>query len=431
MFSHSRSYTTEHRQAPQLAAGFSLIEIMVGMVIGMLGLVIMMQVFTLSEGQKRSTTGGGDAQSGGAIALFGLQRDLRQAGFGITDVKLAGCNLTLPGGLVIANLGPVTINHPAITSPNDDGSKNDRNTDTLMIVYGNSNGTPQGDGILNQTVQTSYVVKTPTGYNAGDYLIAVSNASAATLPPPIPCPALTLDRLQGAPVVIPPSTNGVLTVQPGVPLAYGASNGTLFNLGQNPKILTYAIRGGNLMVCQYITTANAIVDCGNTANWTVAASTIVSLQAQSGRDVLLGLTPLTTTMDGIVDRYDNWNLTAAENPARAFPPANVLNACARIKISAVRIALVARNANYEKTDLATDISVTMTAPVWEGSTAYAAPNPPTAADRVSWAANPIDLSANSGLTAPATWRNYRYKVLQTVVPLRNLTLAWQGVATGC
>ena len=414
-----------NQSTPRRQAGFSLVEIMVGMVIGMLGLIIMMQVFTLSEGQKRSTTGGGDAQSSGAIALFGLQRDLRQAGFGITDVKLAGCDLTLRAGLVLTNLGPVTINHPSITGQ-------DANTDTLLIVYGNSNGTPQGDGILTQTVQTSYVVKTPTGYNAGDYVVATSNASAATLPPPIPCPTLTLDRLQGAPVVIPPSTNGVLNVQPGVPLAYGASNGTLFNLGQSPKFLAYAIRSGNLTLCDYM-----INDCGNAGNnnnsavWVPVASGIASLKAQYGRDVIFGLNPAATTMDGSVDRYDNWNLTAAENPARAFPPAAVLNACARIKISAVRIALVARNANYEKTDPITDISVTMSAPLWEGSVAYAAPVPPTAADRVSWDANPINLTANSGLVAPATWRNYRYKVLQTVVPLRNLTLAWQGVATGC
>ena len=71
------------------AAGFSLVEIMVGMVIGMLGLIIMMQVFSLSESQKRTTTGGGDAHSNGAIALFGLQRDLRQAGFGVSDPNAA------------------------------------------------------------------------------------------------------------------------------------------------------------------------------------------------------------------------------------------------------------------------------------------------------------------------------------------------------
>ena len=420
MFTHPRSYP-----ATRPDSGFSLVEIMVGMVIGMLGLVIMMQVFTLSEGQKRSTTGGGDAQSGGAIALFGLQRDLRQAGFGITDVKLAGCDLTLPanatrGQVVLTNLGPVTINHPLITG-------HDNSTDTLLIVYGNSNGSPQGDGILSQTVQTSYVVKTPTSYNSGDYVIATPAASAASLPPPIPCPALTLDRVNGPPVVIPPSTNGVLNVLPGVP---GVSNGTLYNLGQSPKILAYAIRGGNLTLCDFMRNdCSAAGNNGNAMIWVPVASNIASIRAQYGRDMFNGLNPADLKMDGIVDRYDNWNLIAANNPAwPALPLANmntVLTACVRIKISAVRIVLVARNANYEKT------IVTANAPAWEASAAYAAPNPPTAADRVSWSANPIDLTENIGLTAPASWQNYRYKVLQTVVPLRNLTLAWQGVPTGC
>ena len=52
-------YSTMHR----LSAGFSLVEIMIGMVIGMLGIIVMMQIFALSEGQKRTTTGGGDAQN--------------------------------------------------------------------------------------------------------------------------------------------------------------------------------------------------------------------------------------------------------------------------------------------------------------------------------------------------------------------------------
>jgi type IV pilus assembly protein PilW len=52
---------------------------MVAMVIGMIGMIIMMQVFSTAEGQRRATTGTGDAQSNGAMALYALQRDIRQA----------------------------------------------------------------------------------------------------------------------------------------------------------------------------------------------------------------------------------------------------------------------------------------------------------------------------------------------------------------
>ena len=122
------------------AAGFTLVEIMVGMVIGMLGLIIMMQVFSLSEGQKRTTTGGGDAQSNGAIALFGLQRDLRQAGFGVSDPNLLGCSVALRAGVTLNGFAPVTINHAGIPA-------GDPNTDTLLLVYSRTRGSPQGDRI--------------------------------------------------------------------------------------------------------------------------------------------------------------------------------------------------------------------------------------------------------------------------------------------
>lgn len=64
-------------------AGFSLVEVMVGMVIALLGVIIIFQVFAVSEGIKRTTTSGGDAVQNGASALFSLERSLKEAGYGI------------------------------------------------------------------------------------------------------------------------------------------------------------------------------------------------------------------------------------------------------------------------------------------------------------------------------------------------------------
>ena len=50
-------------------AGFSLVEIMVGLVIGMFSIIVMLQLFSLSEERKRTTTGGSDAMSEGVMAL--------------------------------------------------------------------------------------------------------------------------------------------------------------------------------------------------------------------------------------------------------------------------------------------------------------------------------------------------------------------------
>lgn len=344
------------------SGGFSLVEIMVGMVIGMLGIIVMMQIFALAEGQKRTTTGGGDAQNNGAIALYGLQRDIRQSGYGISNFGLIGCNVLLRPGLTLTAMAPTTIFPAGMLNPLIPAG--DANTDSLLVVYGNTNGSPQGDGITATTVapHTSYPVQTPTSFTPGDNVVALPQTR------PTPC-NLTLTQVAS---VVSPSVN----VNTGAAMTNGA---TLYNLGQSPQIQAYAIRGGNLTVCDF--TAN---DCslaantGNSAIWVPIASNIVSMRAEYGHDA-------NTPMDGIVDGFDQ------VTPATA---------CNWVKTSAVRLVLVARSGQYEK------IAVTTVAPAWLGS-----------------AGTPVIL------TADANWQNYRYKVFQTVVPIRNVV--WMGVQAGC
>src|SRR5713101_5014312 len=89
-------------------AGFSLVEILVGMVIGLLGIIIITQIFALAEGQKRTTTSGADAQTNGNIALFTIERDARQAGFGMTLAGL-GCVINTSFNGSTANPGALTL----------------------------------------------------------------------------------------------------------------------------------------------------------------------------------------------------------------------------------------------------------------------------------------------------------------------------------
>ncbi len=60
--------------------GFSLVELMVGLVVGMLTLLVVLQSLSLFEGQKRTTVTGADAQENGLMALYMLERDARMAG---------------------------------------------------------------------------------------------------------------------------------------------------------------------------------------------------------------------------------------------------------------------------------------------------------------------------------------------------------------
>ena len=99
---------------PRRPSGFSLVELMVGIVVAMAAVIVVMQVFKVSEGQRRNTTGGDDAATTGAIALSLMQRDLRQAGQGFTTAQLLDCKLNLGNGRSVGELVPVQINPTGI-----------------------------------------------------------------------------------------------------------------------------------------------------------------------------------------------------------------------------------------------------------------------------------------------------------------------------
>ena len=96
-------------------AGVTLIELMIGMLIGMLAILVISQVMLVSEGQKRTTTGGADAQVNGALSLYAIQRDIQIAGYGFSsNPEILGCQIRaqfagalLPG--VSGRLSPLVI----------------------------------------------------------------------------------------------------------------------------------------------------------------------------------------------------------------------------------------------------------------------------------------------------------------------------------
>lgn len=360
--------------------GFSLIEILIALVIGLVSTLAIMQLFSLSAGQKAAISGSGDAQTNGALALYSLERDIRQAGYGASALNLLGCRLqvTTSSGatLTLSALAPVTINHPDIPA-------GDTNTDTLLVMYGSDNGTAEGDGILAPSTSPSYTVKAPTAFAVNDRVIALPVTR------PSPC-SLVLGRVYGKSNNFPNVTGW----------ASGMINGTLFNLGQAPRILAYAIRGGNLTVCDFLTN-----NCGDTnasgdsTFWVPIVNGIVGLRAQYGRDT-------STTMDGVVDRYDQSVASPTTTPAVSSVQ------CGWARVSAVRIALAARAGQRATT------AVTATAPTWAGSTASAGNS-----------TTPASVATPFNLSALTDWQHYRYKVFETVVPIRNIILL--GVQTGC
>lgn len=368
---------TYNRQ--QRMMGFSLVEVMVAMVIGMLAMIVMMQVFSVFEGQKRTTTSGSEAQNTGALTLDTLERDIGMAGYGISSSKLVACDLVLPSGFTIKDLGPVTINaNPNVVAPGD------AQTDTLLLLYGNSNSPAEGQGITSITAPSIYAVQSSSSFAAGDKVIAVTNVA---MPQPNPC-VLAMTSVVSSGATASPFSEDV-TVASGVA---GVNNGVLYNLGPSPVAHAYAVRNGNLTMCDYmVNNCGDKTQTGNPLVWAEVARDVVSLRAQYGSD------NTQPNMDGVVDKY------------RQNTPQTT---CAWMRTLSIRLGLAVRSGQLEKK------SVTTGPPAWAGGPGGGASAvQPTGSDYT-----PFDLTGNP------SWQLYRYKVYQTTIPLRNMTWA---VDTGC
>lgn len=367
---------------PLYCKGYNLLELMVGLVIASISTLVVMQVLMVYEGQKRAAVSGDDALNTGAIALYSLQRDITLSGYGLSAWSVLGCNLQLPSGVTLTSMAPVTINHASIPA-------GDANTDTLLMVFGNGQGGPEGIKISNQTSAQDLVLLSTIGYLVNDQVIPAPQTRV------FPC---TLNIHTIADV-----DSSIKTVSLDSATA-GMADGRLFNLGQNPGItvVVYAIRNGNLTVCDYV--AN---DCGSEGNknnpaiWLPVASNIVGLRAQYGRDT-------SVPMDLAVDVYDQ--TTPATPSSDQFP-------CLWVRIGIIRLVVVSRNSMPAGKPCdplhpsVEPVCATTSVPTWAGS-----------------ANASVNLSSS---TTPAgfNWQDFRYKVLETTVPIRNILIS--GVLTKC
>ena len=72
-------------------AGFSLVELMVGLTIGLIVILVVTQTLAIFEGQKRTTASGADAQQSGLMGLFAIEQDVRMAGAGFNSIPTFSC----------------------------------------------------------------------------------------------------------------------------------------------------------------------------------------------------------------------------------------------------------------------------------------------------------------------------------------------------
>jgi type IV pilus assembly protein PilW len=362
--------------------GFTLMELMVGMTIGMIATIIIVQVMSVFEAQKRTTTGSADAQTNGGIALYSIAREMQMAGYPMfpgADTALS-CTTITYGGTGITDISPVSITEVAAVAGVSAAS------DSITIRYGSSTTTGAVPGASPgvQTPINSMDIPTKVA-TVGSHLGCQANASVTS----------TDATMINTGAICAMSTLTAVTTVPGTPNLYKVTlNDTT---GAIPKAnlaclgpwneVTYAVNAatGNL---ERTVRINGVL-----IGTTPSVVGIVNLQAQYGISATASSNQVTSWVDA---SGATWGAAALALPA---------NAANRNRIKAVRIAIVARNAKMEQSAVSTACS----------STTAANPTGLCAWDGSAFAAPAIDLSQGD-----ANWAKYRYRVFETTISLRNV-----------
>ena len=247
-------------------AGFSLVELMVGLVIGLLATLAIMQVFGAFEGQKRTTSGNADAQTNGSVALYNLQREVKLAGYGLPlfdeeDMPLT-CNTTSLATTATGTAPSIPINIVPIAI--QDGGAAAGASDTITVHFGSSNsaGVSSKVNAIAGTAGTPIDIGNNMNCNNNDIVIAIdgNNCVAQQVTPPPPFPnAINL-------TVIPRVNNTQITLHSnGLPPNDIKAGSKLSCIG-TWNTVTYAINANNQL----------------TRNGTAIVDGIVNIQAQYG-----------------------------------------------------------------------------------------------------------------------------------------------------
>jgi len=357
--------------------GFTLVELMVGMVIGLIATLAMMNVMINAEEQKRTTTGGMDAQVNAALALTALTRDIEKAGYGFSSItEIVGCPLqnsyrgTGLAGMP-ANLVPLIITPGVSGAPDTIRTiSSNKNSFSIPIRVTAPNYTPGTS--LEFNVASVRGVEGPVTDGSGNLLFS-GNLMVAATNAATPCQIFEVTSVAGSKVARLDTANWNPASFPNRSYANGS---VLVNLGSLGDA-TYFVDNGDLKQTSFVRASN-----GSASYQTFTVhNNIVQIKALYGKD---------TNNDGAVDTWDT--VTPTTNAGW-------------LQLIAVRLAVVARSAQMEKDP------VTFANPTWDVGNA----------DTVTGAtacgsSKCISLKVNN-LT---NWDRYRYKMFDTTVPLRNM-----------
>jgi len=364
--------------APARQRGFSLIELMVGMLVSLLCMLAIMSAFAVYEGKKRTTTSGNDAQQNGSYALYTLERQLRTAGSSIVqgyNYGLWGCPVTaytttptgkiqtlpaqsaLPSPFTSSGWPLTTRLVPVLIASG--GS----NPDVIGVVGGNSALQVFKIAIAGTPTTSSVAVGNSLGIMTGDYLLgtlsdgtcALAHLTSSSTATQVSSTTLALDAANS------PAT--------------GLQKATyLFDAGAAPMFTLFGIDASTNSLVSYDLLQRPVN--GQAAAVTPIADGIVQMKALYGIQTSTGISWVQPT-----GTYSIATLTASSSAASSTMG----------QIKAIRIAIVAQSRLPERSSDYVD-------------------------------KNPIILFQDLDPTLQYTFTpntQYRYQVYDTTIPVRN------------
>jgi len=376
---HTPTNVLSRLRSPRFQGGLSLVELLVGILIGLVATLAISNLFSGFEARKRMIAGGADAQSSGVLATYYIQRDAQNAGNGLPlnnsgdpSPLLCPIDTSINQAGVVINLSPVVI---------VDGGAG---SDSVRIRYGNP-----GSG--GASLRATGTMTAPTldgrlmGCQENDVVLfhqnpANSNCSLGRLQKLNPNQAVnTLSDLNVTPTASPVTDlNGANQVRFS---CLGAWNQYQYSINAAFELTR---TGGTSGAAPFPNSVAVPV-----------ASDIVALQAQYGVTNTEDTASPATTAARFLNQVDQW-----VDATGVFGPAITL--FDRNRIRAIRIAVIARDGNLQRTIVSQ--ACNGTAPgiskvcIWQS------------------AATP----ANVDLSNVPNWQRYRYRSFEVTIPLRNV-----------
>ncbi|SEF28183.1 PilW family protein [Variovorax sp. NFACC27] len=372
---------------PLRQRGLSLIELLVAMVIGLIVTLAVTSVITVGEGKRRTTTSTNDMDQTGAYAAYLLDRAVRSAGSSLTqstqptDRGVFGCRLN------VASLLPASA-FPAPFAKNFKAasdlrvapvliakSQSDAGSDVLVVMGGDAvaGGVPRG--LTDPGSANTLSMDNTVGISTDDLVLVSQNGTADCLLEQVTGTSTKVLTVGGTYYTAGKTTSlqtlAASTSTYVTPLGNPANGNVqfqLFGVGDNSTLYGYdLLQGGGT------TTAQALADG------------VIQMRALYGLD---------TNGDGILDAW-------ADPGATGYDIATVMTTTATLRqIVAVRVALVMRSASKER-DPVSSASLTLFG------------------DAVDAAKKSLAQTVSLNGTDD---QNYRYRVVDFTVPLRNMLL---------